>query len=256
MSEQRLRNWLQENFGINPKDLHKYKMAVTMQQYEVLEFFGDSVLGFIVAEYLVTQYEFIDQPGLFTHIKAKLVKNQNLAQIAEKMDLGSLAVIPSTSNREQIGAQMLADMLEALIGATYLDYGLETCQEIIKNLFNLEQTTLKELIVDGQPKARNSRELRKQVEAKVKEENISSVQHKNPVSALQEFLAKRGESPPEYTEVRRIGEPHLPTFTIKASCRFGGRQLSAKGEGKKLKEAKKNAAYKSLSRVLKLYSDS
>ncbi len=256
MSEQKLRNWLKKNLGITPEDLHKYKMAVTMQQYEVLEFFGDSVLGFIVAEYLVTQYKFIDQPGLFTHIKAKLVKNQNLAEIAKKIDLASLAVIPSTSNREQIGEQMLADMLEALLGATYLDYGLETCQEIIKKLFNLEQITLRELMVGNQPKVYNPRELRKQVEAKVKEENISSVQHKNPVSALQEFLAKKGESPPEYIEIKRMGEPHLPTFTIKASCRFGGRNLSAQAQGKKLKEAKKSAAYKLLNRVLKLYSDS
>ncbi|MGB5969361.1 MAG: ribonuclease III domain-containing protein, partial [Spirulinaceae cyanobacterium] len=200
MSDQKLRNWLRNHLGIIPEDLHKYKMAVTMQQYEILEFFGDSVLGFIVAEYLVTQYEFIDQPGLFTHIKAKLVKNQNLAQIAKKINLASLAVIPSTSSREQIGEQMLADMLEALLGAIYLDYGLETCQEIIKKLFNLEQATLRELMVDNQAKVYNPRELRKQVEAKVKEENISSVQHKNPVSALQEFLAKKGESPPEYLE--------------------------------------------------------
>jgi hypothetical protein len=52
MNDQELRQWLQINLKVNPKDLNVYRMAITTRQYEVLEFFGDSVLGFMVSEYL------------------------------------------------------------------------------------------------------------------------------------------------------------------------------------------------------------
>ncbi len=53
MNDQELRQWLQINLKVNPKDLNVYRIAITTRQYEVLEFFGDSVLGFMVSEYLL-----------------------------------------------------------------------------------------------------------------------------------------------------------------------------------------------------------
>lgn len=68
MNDQQLRQWLQKVFGVMPKDLNKYKVALTMRQYEVLELLGDSILGFIVSEYLVTKYFMLwmNQDGLMT----------------------------------------------------------------------------------------------------------------------------------------------------------------------------------------------
>ncbi|NES73105.1 MAG: ribonuclease III family protein [Okeania sp. SIO2D1] len=256
MQDSYLRHWLQEKLDIEPQDLRPYRQAVTTQQYEVLEFFGDSVLGFIVAEYLVKKYDFIDQPGWFTRVKAKLVKNQTLAQVAQQIDLATVATIPSTSSREQISGKVTANMLEALIGAVYLEFGLPKTQELITKLLDLDTVVLEYLTTEGQNSKGNIRQTRKQVEIKIKKKIIATAQSKNPISALQEFLAKKGESPPEYLEIKRSGEPHNLNFTIEARCQFQGQILVGEGEGKKLKEAKQSAAQTLLTKVLQLFEKS
>lgn len=79
------------------------------------------------------------------------------------------------------------------------------------------------------------------------------LEQKNPISALQELLAKKGEFPPEYTEIGRLGEPHNPLFTLEATCKFKSRRLVADGTGKSKQEAKKIAAHNLLVKVINLY---
>lgn len=109
MNDQELRLWMQKKFDINPKDLSKYKMALTMVKCEVLQLLGDSVLGFVVSEYLVTKYYLIDEPGWFTHVRSAIVENKNLTRIANKIGLYAAAMIPSTSTRQQITDKVLAN---------------------------------------------------------------------------------------------------------------------------------------------------
>jgi len=110
MNDQELTQWIQIKFGFIPNDLSRYRMAITTRQYEVLEFFGDSILGFVVTDYLVRNFP-IDQPGWFTEVKSKLVEDKNLSKIAQSINLDSIIIIPSTSRREQITDRVLADVL-------------------------------------------------------------------------------------------------------------------------------------------------
>lgn len=254
MNDQELRQWIQKNFGLSPTDLNKYRMALTMRQYEVLELFGDAVLGFIVSEYLVTKY-FIDEPGWFTHVRAELVENKNLTRIGNKIGIASVAIIPSTSTREQVTDKVVADMLEALIGAVYLDQGFKKCKEFVKKVFDLENKIIKKISSDNMDSVSNPQKARKRVEERVKEDVIASLEQKDPVSAIREFLAKKGESPPEYSEIGRTGYPHRFLFTIEATCKFRGRRLVAEGTGNSIKEARKSAAQNLLVKVIELYKD-
>ncbi len=235
MNDQELHQWLQKAFGITPKALNKYKIALTMRQCEVLEFFGDSILGFIVSEYLfITYSHYINKPGWFNDVRRELVENKNLTRIAHEIDLTSVIVISSTSSRSQITDNVVADILEALIAAIYLDQGLEKCKEVIEKVFDLEH------IIPP-------------VEEQI-EDIISLLKQNNSISTLQEFLADKGASPPEYTEIGRVGEPHEPLFTLEATCKFRTRCLVADGTGKSIKEAKKIAAQKLLVKVIELYN--
>jgi len=83
-----------------------------------------------------------------------------------------------------------------LIAAIYLDQGLKKCKEVIESI--------------------RFRTYNYQVEEQIKEDIISLLKQNNSISALQEFLAKKGESPPEYTEIGRVGKPHEPLFTLEA----------------------------------------
>ncbi len=99
MNDEELRQWLQINLKVNPKDLNVYRMAITTRQYEVLEFFGDSVLGFMVSEYLIRKFT-VDQPGWFTNVRSKLVEDNNLSLIAKKINLISVIALPTTSSKQ------------------------------------------------------------------------------------------------------------------------------------------------------------
>lgn len=234
MNDQELRQWLHKILGINPKDLTKYKIALNRRQSEVLEFFGDSILGFIISEYLFTKYSrSIDKPGWFNDVRTLLVKNINLTRIANQIELASV-IISSTSNSQQLTDSVAADILEALIAAIYLDQGLKKCKEVVEKIFDLEQAIPK-------------------VENQIKIDITSLLEEKHPISALQEFLAKKGEFPPEYTEIGRVGEPHNLLFTLEATCKFRSRCLVAEGIGKSKQEAKKIAAYNLLVKVIDLY---
>ncbi|MEH2107863.1 ribonuclease III family protein [Nostoc sp.] len=231
MDDKNLSQWIQIKFGVIPKDLSKYRMAITTRQYEVLEFFGDSILGFVVSEYLVKKFT-IDQPGWFTEVKSKVVEDKNLSLIARGLNLSSIVTIPNTSSKEQISDRVVADILEALIGAIYLDQGLDKCREVISRLFKLNEITT--------PFISKNRNI---------EASILNVE--NPISTLQELLAKYGISPPEYFEVGRTGADHTPIFTIRATCQFKGKYLTADGSGRPKQKAKNNAALKLLLLVLK-----
>lgn len=235
MNDQELRQWLQKIFGVIPKDLNKYKTALTMRQYEVLEFFGDAILGFIISEYLFLTYShYIDKPGWFNDVRRELVENKNLTRIANEIDIASVVVFSSTSNRQQVTNKVVANIIEALMAAIYLDQGLKKCKEVIEKVFDLEHII---------PRIQER-----------KKENVSLLEQNNSISALQEFLANKGESPPEYTEIGRVGEPHEPLFTLEATCEFRTRSLVAYGTGKSIKEARKIVAQNLLVKVIELYN--
>jgi ribonuclease-3 len=254
MNDQDLREWIRHHFKVTPKDLSIYRIALTLRQGEVLEHFGDSVLGFIVSEYLFENYS-IDEPGWFTHVRSSLVENEHLTRIGKRINLAQAVILPKTSSKEHVTDRVLADRLEALIAAVYRDQGLKKCKEVVRTVFELSKEKIEKWNDTQQNITSNPLIQRQRLEERVMAELLATLEDKNSISALQEFLAKKGESPPEYTEIERTGVSHRPEFTLEATCKFRGRSLVAEGKGTSIKEARKHAAHALLHKVIELYKN-
>lgn len=126
--------------GIQPKDLSLYELAfrhssaskkvenAEWTNNERLEFLGDAILGAIIAEYLYDRYPEKNE-GYLTSMRAKMVSRKNLNVIAEKLNLAPLVI--SKLDHQKPARSLLGDVFEALIGAIYLDNGLESARQFI-----------------------------------------------------------------------------------------------------------------------------
>lgn len=186
--------------------------------YERLEFLGDSVLGFLTAEFLY-EHEPAVPEGRMTRLRAELVCEQSLYGIAmrlgisENMKLGRSAERTGERKRQSI----LADMVEALLAAVYLDGGMEPARKFVrKELLDMADLS-EEYILD----------------------------HK---SALQELLQKNGECSILYKELSESGPDHDKTFTF---CVEIDGVVCGEGSGRTKKEAEQAAAGKALERLLR-----
>jgi ribonuclease III len=177
--------------------------------FERLEFLGDRVLGIIVAEML--WYRFPDEPeGSLAKRFAVLAQRETLAEVAEAMELGRFLKI--SSSEEQGGGRenpaILADALEAVFGALYIDGGLEAARGPIESAWTALLT-----------------------------QDLSPPQ--DPKTALQEWAQARGLALPRYREIGRDGPPHEPLFTIEV--RVPGRTPTS-GVGRSKRAAERAAA--------------
>ncbi len=180
-----------------------------MASNERLEFIGDRVLGLLVAEWLIERYPNEREGGLGPRL-AHLVSRPSLASIAEAIGLAELlAVSPGESRRGvRNRSTVLADALEALIGALYSDGGLEPARGFIRRAFAARIDAQ-----DGAPP-------------------------KDPKTALQEFALARGPVLPVYDMIGRSGPAHAPKFHIRVTIG----PASADGEGGTKREAEQIAA--------------
>lgn len=189
---------LQSVLGINFKDISLYSQAfihrsylnevkISAQSNERLEFLGDSVLSLIVSNYLYL-YRKHDAEGELTNLRAYIVKTKSLSEAAKKLNLGKylkLSKGESLSGGEN-NPQLLANTYEALLGAIYLDQGLETVKRVISDtllsLFEME-------IKSGPPKDAKSN-LQEIVQEKFKESPLYRIiQTKGPDHAKQFIVA-------------------------------------------------------------------
>ena len=157
--------------------------------YERLEFLGDAVLELVTREYLLT--EFPDEPeGVLTRRKIRIVQKGNLSKHGRRLGLDSLAHV-GRSFVSSGGAleSMAADIIESLIGAIYIDSGLQSAREFI------------------------TREILKQSD--------DTGPLSDARSELQEYCQAEGLKLPEYTLTNRSGPDHNPVFTI--SVRIEGK---------------------------------
>jgi ribonuclease-3 len=177
---------------------------------ERLEFLGDSVLGLVVTEELYKKYPDLDESQL-SPLRSGIVNMRALADIARSLELGLYMRIGKgeevTGGRDK--NSLLADSLEALIGAIYLSHGFEASQKIVGELISqtMENAKDKGAGLDGK-------------------------------TALQELAAARKISPPEY-QITESGPDHDKTFV--AIAVVGGDAI-ATGEGKSKREAEQIAA--------------
>lgn len=186
---------------------------------ERLEFLGDSVLNLIISNCIYHRFTDADE-GNLSRIRASLVKQETLAQVAREMNLGDHinlggGELKSGGYRR---ASILSDALEAIIGAIYLDSDYRHTEEVVLNLF------------------------RGQLD---KVDSADSL--KDPKTRLQEYLQARQQDLPLYAVEKTTGKSHSQLFTI--SCRIGDPDLQACGTGTSRKKAEQQAAQKMLDQL-------
>jgi len=157
---------------------------------ERLEFLGDSILGLVVTEFLYRQFPDARE-GELSPMRSHIVRGESLAQVAKELELGAELLLGSGEMKSggQRRDSILGDTVEALIGAVYLDKGMEMAKECILLWFG----TFIESALKVKP-------------------------GKDPKTALQEWLQKRGEPLPDYQLVKTGGEAHNRLFTV--SCKL------------------------------------
>ncbi len=230
MKQDEFRNLL-KLLNINFKNISLLKLAFIHRSYlneiksekqsnERLEFLGDSILSLVVSFYLFNLRK-QDEEGELTNLRAFIVKTKSLSEAAKRMELGNYLKL---SKGEEIGGgrenpQLLANTYEALLGAIFLDSGLETVQKVIhKTLLSLFEKELR----SGPPK-----------DAK---------------SNLQEKVQEKYKESPYYKILSTHGPDHAKKFTVAVYIR--GKEYG-RGEGNSKQVAEEQSAKEALGRLAK-----
>lgn len=208
---------LQRALGYSFRDEALLLLALTHRSYggrnnERLEFLGDSILNMVIAEYLYHHFP-AAREGQLSRLRARLVKGVTLAELArefavgEYLRLGSGELKSGGFRRDSI----LADTLESIIGAIYLDADFATCRGQILAWFDmrLQALTLKDT-------------------------------NKDPKTRLQEFLQSRQMQLPRYEVVDIQGEAHAQTFHVE--CHVPVLEGKTQGCGSSRRTAEQKAA--------------
>jgi ribonuclease-3 len=212
---------LEKKLGLNFSDKELLKTAITHSSYanqkkmvgfnERLEFLGDSVLQLIISEYIYS-YLYDKPEGYLSKIRSLIVCENSLCKIASGWELGSYMNMSKgeeiTGGRNRVS--ILADCVEAIIAAIYLDKGIEYSKVFI--LANFKETI---------------------------EEAISSGVVLDYKTKLQEILQKNGDVDISYELVKFEGPPHKRKFFVDLLI---NRSIKGSGQGYSKKEAEQNAA--------------
>ena len=134
-------NVVEDIVGTGVHNLSLYQQALTHKSYsadcnyETLEFMGDSVLGFVVTKFIYDKYK-DEQEGFLTKIRTKLVRGSTLAQVARQWNLGAWVVMDEKGmrNKWNFNDKILEDVLEALVGALYLDLGMVRAKRFVLDI--------------------------------------------------------------------------------------------------------------------------
>lgn len=216
---------LLDRIGYQFRDTSLFDLALTHRSHgsinnERLEFLGDAALNFIIGHAV---YERLPQvkEGDLSRYRANLVKGATLTEIAKELEIGQClnlgaGELKSGGHRR---ASILADTVEAVIGAVYLDGGMTACEKAVMQLFNERLT------------------------------NLSEKTLRDPKTQLQEFMQARGRPLPNYEVVSVTGEAHSQFFTV--ACTVDGLETPSLGEGSSRRTAEKKAAAKALSGLIK-----
>jgi ribonuclease III len=184
--------------------------SVGNRHNERLEFLGDSVLSFVVTTYLYATYDRLSEAQL-TLMRSQLVKRDTLARLASSIDLGDAlrfsAAVSGTGVQRR--SSVLADGLEAVIGAVFLDGGAEAVREVVMRLLASELASL------------DPRTLK---DAKTK---------------LQENLQARGLGLPRYEVIGTEGAEHVRVYEVRCETTEG---LATTGQGASRRAAEQDAA--------------
>ena len=200
--------------GARPNNLALYHEALThgssgAADYQRLEFLGDRVLGLVIASELFRRFPKASEGEMSSRLHV-LASGETCAKISQGLELNALVRFGSQAIGDggRHSDNIAADVLEALIGALWLDQGEEAARAFIVKHWGA--------MIDGQ---------------------IAAPKH--PKAALQEWAAAKGRKPPEYSLIRREGPDHAPRFRVGVTI---GKLATAEGEGASKQAAEKAAA--------------
>jgi ribonuclease-3 len=213
--------WLAKKLGVDLKDPGLLALAFTHRSHgsennERLEYLGDAVLSFVVAELLFRRFPEASE-GELSRYRASLVSGESLAAIAAGLALGEQLRLGEGELKSggQRRGTILADALEAIFGAVYLDQGLEAARSVAGRLFGDALAALPD-----------------------------SAALKDPKTRLQEWLQGRGYKLPAYTVLEVSGDPHEQHFRVR--CDIEELELAAEAEGTSRRRAEQEAAQRIL----------
>jgi ribonuclease-3 len=217
---------LRERLGYAFRDPDLLRHALTHRSYgashnERLEFVGDAVLNCVVAAVLYERFPSLAE-GDLSRVRASLVNQETLARVARSSSLG--ADVKLGEGEQKSGgadrASILADALEAVFGAVFLDGGFDAARKVIVDCYG-------DVLARADP----------------------ALLGKDPKTRLQEWLQGRRMAVPEYTVVATTGEAHAQTFEVE--CRIPAIGLVVTGRGGSRRAAEQAAAEIALGRVAK-----
>lgn len=184
--------------------------------YERLEFLGDSVLGICVSDYLYRQHPDLSE-GELSRLRSSVVCEKSLASVAEGLKVGEAIFLgrgeEQSNSRKR--ASILADVVEAIIGAVYLDAGMEKANRLVLSLLCEK---LEDILLD---------------------------ENEDYKTRLQEAVQRRSKQPLSYRVTAETGLEHEKQFTV--AVEHAGQQLGV-GVGRNKKEAEQQAAKVALHR--------
>jgi len=225
-----LTKFLQDSFNIHPKNLDLYSRALThrsylnetkeknLSSYERLEFLGDAILSFCISKIIYEKFPLLPE-GDLTNLRSALVKTETLASLSRNIGLGKYLLLSkgeSESNGKN-NRSILADSMEAVIAAIYLDLGIDKIQTVIQNIFSgliSEEAAKKEL--------------------------------KDYKSLLQEKSQEKSSVSPVYKVTKEEGPDHHKLFTVEVSI---NNKILAKGQGFSKQKAEEEAAKIALEKI-------
>jgi len=209
--------WVLEKLAYAVRDAALFSSALTHRSVsgsnnERLEFLGDAVLNLLIAEQLYRDFPGASE-GDLSRLRSRLVSGESLAQVAAALGLGE--VLQLGSGELKTGGfrrkSILADALEALCGAIYLEGGLEAARGVVSALFSAR------------------------IAALPAPESL-----KDAKTRLQEYVQAQGLALPTYAVERVEGAPHEHTFWVR--CELGGLGRAAQGSGSTRRGAEQQAA--------------
>ena len=221
--------WVRRQLHYEPRDAALFGQALTHRSAarnnnERLEFLGDAILNLIVARYLYEHYADADE-GALSRLRAAVVSGASLARVAAALELGP-ALAMGAGELKTGGFRresMLADALEAVCGALFLEAGMDTTQRVFLRVLAPALAALDagaEATAEGQKDAK---------------------------TRLQEWLQGRGLPLPRYQVVQVEGESHAQIFRV--SCEVDALKASALGEGLSRRRAEQAAAQQLLAQL-------
>lgn len=204
---------LAEKLGLMFRDPELLKTALTHRSMgkannERLEYLGDSVLGFVIAQYLFETFPNASE-GILSRLRANLVNQSSLAELARQYHLGDYLILGSGElksggyRRDSI----LSDALEAIMGALVRDQGIEVCQQWILSLFKKKLARLN-----------------------------ADKWVKDPKTRLQELMQSNQLALPQYELLSQTGSAHEQTFTVRCSVQMIEESTVADGVSRKKAE--------------------